>query len=112
MSLFGRTKFRYRDGTGEFAPKVSGGKVRIEYGGKKPFVYELDGTRRPPGHPANPRGESGDFQNCRRNRRSFAQKRRMSSMACLSMSIRCGPMPKAKPVTLSGSYPPFFNTVG
>ncbi len=36
----------YRDGSGVFDLKVIGAKVRVEYGGKKPFVYELDGTPR------------------------------------------------------------------
>src|SRR5262245_29336076 len=43
------------------------------------------------------------FQNCRRKRRSLAQNCRMSSMAYFSMVMRCGPMPKAKPLNLSGS---------
>src|SRR3989304_5440995 len=38
-----------------------------------------------------------------RKRRSFSKKRRMSSMPYLSMAIRSTPMPKAHPVTSSGS---------
>ena len=42
-------------------------------------------------------------QNCPKKRKSFFQNSRMSSIAYLSIVMRCGPMPKAKPLTWSGS---------
>src|SRR5262249_36777903 len=48
-------------------------------------------------------GLASGIQNCRKNRRSLAQNWRMSSIAYLSIVMRCGPMPKAKPLNLSGS---------
>src|SRR2546427_141554 len=41
--------------------------------------------------------------NCRRKRRSFSKKRRMSSMPYFNIATRSTPMPNAQPVTSSGS---------
>ena len=41
--------------------------------------------------------------NCARKRMSFSKKSRMSSISYLSMATRSTPMPKAQPVTSSGS---------
>src|SRR5262249_20761108 len=41
--------------------------------------------------------------NCCKNLRSFSKRRRMSSMPYFSMVTRSTPMPKAQPVTSSGS---------
>ncbi len=42
-------------------------------------------------------GKRDFHRNCSRNRRSFSMNRRRSLIRCLSIEIRSGPMPKAKP---------------
>ena len=42
-------------------------------------------------------GERRPHRNCPRNRRSSSRKRRRSVMPCLSILIRSGPIPNAKP---------------
>src|SRR5205085_11409333 len=50
--------------------------------------------------------------NCERKRRSFSNRSRMSSISYLSRATRSTPMPKAQPVTSSGSYPTLRSTFG
>ena len=50
--------------------------------------------------------------NCLKNRTSLRKKSLISSIPYFSMKIRSGPIPKAKPLNTSGSYPPFSSTFG
>lgn len=56
--------------------------------------FEMRQEARPP---------NGTGQNCLKNLKSFSKKRRRSSIPYFSMAILSIPIPKAKPVTTSGS---------
>src|SRR5690606_32254954 len=97
----------------------------------QPFPHGLDGVDRRAVH-GQPVGEllGGTFQaggqllqpvethihgrqsNCERNRTSDSYSSRMSGIRYRSMAIRAGPMPNAKPVYRSASYPTCSNTAG
>ena len=69
-----------------------GHRARVELGLHE-LLQPAERDLHRPGRPAN----------CCRNRRSLSKKSRISSISYLSMAMRSMPMPKAQPVTSSGS---------
>ena len=94
-------------------PRQPGGSERGDAGHLDAGVDETVGRLRRPQIEVHELADPpvGDFHaNCSRKRRSFSKKRRMSSTPYLSMATRSMPMPKAHPVTSSGSYPTLRKT--
>jgi hypothetical protein len=65
-------------------------------------LYALQSRRKPRGAAGRDFPPRSTYANCSRNRTSFSMRCRMSPMPHWIMASRSRPMPKAKPVTLSG----------